>query len=58
MKKEILYRIIRFRQNKPSQRVRGLNYLTRAEAQRICSDPRTSGRTWFYGFQAMEGSEV
>ena len=54
---ETKYRIIRFRKNKPSQRVRGLTNLTRAEAQRICSDPSTSGRTWFYGFQAMEGSQ-
>lgn len=55
---ETKYRIIRFRKNKPSQRVRGLTNLSLHQARTICESQDSRGRTWFYGFTAIEGSNV
>jgi hypothetical protein len=49
-----MYRIIRFRKGRPSQRVRHLTHLTLEEARRICQRDDSKGRTWFYGFTKME----
>lgn len=48
-----IYRIIRFRRNGGPRTTR--NGLTLQEAQRHCSDPKTSGNNWFDGYDLMEG---
>jgi hypothetical protein len=44
------YMILKFRQNGPTTKMRGLNNLTLDEAKRYCSRPDTHGKGWFCGF--------
>ena len=48
-----IYRIIRFRKNGNKRTIR--NNVTLTEAQNHCSDPKTTGKGWFDGYDYMKG---